>query len=84
MSVRQWPGCAGPEGAGSGSSPGPWRLSQHPGFHPTHPGMASARPGRGFPIVLRHAGFASSRDAGCPGASPQPTGGGAHGQQRLK
>lgn len=58
-SAGQNPGQEGPQGLGSGSSPGQWQLPECPGFNPIHLGTASVTPGRGR-------GFASSRDAGCP------------------
>ena len=43
----QVPEHADPKGLGSGSSPGPWKLSWYLEFYPAHFGMASACPGGG-------------------------------------
>ena len=42
---------------------GPWQLPWRPRVYSTHPGTTLVHPGRGHGC---HAGFASSRDAGCP------------------
>ena len=64
---RQNSGHADPKRPGSCSSPGPPWLRWCPGLYPAHLGMALARPSRGSRLCT---GFASSRDAGHPQASP--------------